>query len=200
MGVDPGDLCQGRRLQMTVRFVVSCLAGAVLLLSAQVASAQQQTPAQVLSQSQLVNGGQPMQDAVQNLMTADRNNLGAIIAFAKTANEDQRKAIGTALANFAKTLLANGGDPTPIQQAVVAAGLPELAKAYADAGGDTGTAAAGGGGGGGGGGPTQVGPPTGGANAGGITGGSTFATSQASTLTNGSVGGGGCVNCSQSPQ
>jgi hypothetical protein len=187
------------RLKMTVRFFVRCVACAALLLSAQVASAQQQPPAQILSQSELVNGGKAMQDTVQNLMTADRNNLAAIIAFAKTANEDQRKAIGTALANFAKALLAAGGDPTTIQQAVVAAGLPELSKAYADAGGDTGTAAAGAGGGGGGGGPTQVGPPTGGANSGGTVGGSNFAANQASNLTNGGTGGGGCSNCSQSP-
>ena len=132
-----------------------------------------------------------MEDAVQNLMSADKANLAAIIAFAKTANEDQRKAIGKALANVAKAYAA-GGDPgsaNSIQQAVVTAGLPELAKAYADAGGDTGTASTGGGGGGGG--PTQAGPPTGGANGGTTVGGNTFVATQASGLTGGSVGGGG---------
>jgi len=186
---------------MTVRSIVRCFAIAALLLSAEVASAQQQTPSQVLSQSQLVNGGKAMEDAVQNLMNADKANLAAIIAFAKTANEDQRNAIGKALANVAKAYAA-GGDPgsaNSIQQAVVSAGLPELAKAYADAGGDTGTASTGGGGGGGGGGPTQAGPPTGGANSGSTAGGNTFATNQASSLTGSGTGGGGCSNCSTSP-
>jgi hypothetical protein len=188
---------------MTVRFIVRCFAIAALLLSAQIASAQQtqQTPAQVLSQSDLVNGGKAMQAAIQTLMSADKNNLAAVIAFAKTANEDQRKAIGTALANFAKASAA-GGDPAEanaVQQAVVAAGLPELSKAYADAGGDTGTASTGGGGGGGAGGPTQAGPPTGGANSGGTAGANTFATNQASNLTGSGTGGGGCSNCSTSP-
>lgn len=186
---------------MTVRFILRGFAIAALLLSAQVATAQQtQTPAQILSQSQFGSGGKGMEDAVLNLMTADKNNLAAIIAFAKTANEDQRKAIGKALADVAKAYAA-GGDPADanaVQQAVVAAGLPELAKAYADAGGDTGTASTGGGGGGGGGGPTQAGPPTGGANTGGTTGTSNFA-NQASNLTGtGGGGGGGCTNCQNS--
>jgi hypothetical protein len=186
---------------MTVRFIVRCFAIVALLLSAQVASAQQtqQPPGQVLSQ--FVNGGAGMQSAVQNLMTADNANLAAIIAFAKTANEDQRKAIGTALANWAKAIAA-GGNPAEanvVQQAVVNSGLPELAKAYADAGGDTGTASTGGGGGGGGGGPTQGGIPTGGANTGNGPNGSTFATNQGFSLTGGGSGGGGCTNCATSP-
>jgi hypothetical protein len=182
---------------MTVRFIVKCFAITAILLSAQVASAQQQTPAQVLGQGQLADGGKSMEDAVQSLMNADKANLAAIIAFAKTGNEDQRKAIGKALANVAKAYAA-GGDPgsaNSLQQAVVSAGLPEMAKAYADAGGDTATASTGGGGGGGGG-ATQVGPPTGGSNTGITGGGNNFAANQASGLTGSSVGGGGCSNCS----
>lgn len=175
---------------MTVRFIVKCLAIVGLLLSAQVASAQStgQSPSQVLVQ--FSNGGKDMENAVQTLMNADKANLAAIIAFAKTANEDQRKAIGKALADVAKAYAA-GGDPAnanSIQQAVVTAGLPELAKAYADAGGDTGTASTGGGGGGGG--PTASGPPTGGPNTGSTVGGTNFA-NQASSLIGGGVGGGG---------
>jgi hypothetical protein len=174
---------------MTVRFVVRCFAIVALLLSAQVARAQQQTPAEVLNQAQLANGGRAMEDAVQNLMTADKANLAAIIAFAKTANEDQRRAIGKGLANVAKAYAA-GGDPAnanSIQQAVVNSGLPELAKAYADAGGDTGTASIGGGGGTGG----LNSPPTGGPNTGTTVGGNSFAANQASNLSGGNVGGGG---------
>lgn len=185
---------------MTVRFLVGCFALVALLLSAQVASAQQQTPTEVLSQSALINGGKAMEDAVSNLMNADKANLAAIIAFAKTANEDQRKAIGKALANVAKAYAA-GGDPASansVQQAVVTSGLPELAKAYADAGGDTATASTGGGGGGGGGGATQVGPPTGGPNTGTTVGGNNFAANQSTGLTGGNAGGGGCVDCSTS--
>lgn len=177
---------------MTVR-IVRGIAIAALLLSTQAAIAQTgstgQSPSQVLSQYN--DGGRAMQDAVQSLMNADKANLAAIIAFAKTANEDQRKAIGAALANVAKAY-ASGGDPgsaNSIQQSVVTAGLPELAKAYADAGGDTGTASTGGGGGGGG--ATQVGPPTGGPNTGTNVVGSNFAATQASSLTGNNSGGGG---------
>jgi hypothetical protein len=178
---------------MTIRFIAKTFAVAALLLSTEAAIAQTgstgQSPSQVLSQFN--DGGKSMQDAVVNLMNADKANLAAIIAFAKTANEDQRKAIGTALANAAKAYAA-GGDPgsaNSIQQAVVTAGLPEMAKAYADAGGDTATASTGGGGGGGG--ATQVGPPTGGPNTGGDTFGSNFVANQNSGLTGGSIGGGG---------
>ena len=173
---------------MTLRFVLKCFAIAAVLLSAQVANAQQ-TPSQVLGQSQLANGGKAMEDAVQSLMSADNVNLAAIIAFAKTANEDQRKAIGKALANVAKAYAA-GGDPSnanSIQQAVVNSGLPELAKAYADAGGDTGTASIGGGGGGSG----LNAPPTGGPNTGTIVGGNSFAANQATNLSGGTPNGGG---------
>jgi hypothetical protein len=183
---------KGRRLEMAVRFVVRCIVIAALLLSAQVASAQQapQTPAQVLSQSP--NGGPAMVTQVQNLLNADKANLAAIIAFAKTATEDQRKAIAQGLAQVAKSYAAS--DPafaTQIQQQVAASGLPEFAKAYAEAAGDTGTASAGGGGGGGGGGPTAVGPPTGGSNNGANVTGSTFAANQTGLTTGGSLGGGG---------
>ncbi len=182
---------------MTVRFLFRCFAGAALLLSAQLAIAQPgptgQSPSQTLSQ--YTNGGPGMEGAVQALMNTDRANLAAIIAFAKTANEDQRRAIGRALAGIAQTS-ATSGDPAfanTIQQAVANADLPELAKAYADAGGDTGTAASGGGGGGGGGGPTQVGPPTGGANTAGTgtANGNAFGGNQGSLLTTSSNGGGG---------
>jgi hypothetical protein len=143
--------------------------------------------------SQFTDGGQGMENAVQTLLSADRANLAAIIGFAKTANEDQRKAIGRALAAYAQAS-AKAGDPgfaNTIQQTVVNAGLPELQKAYADAGGDTGTAAGGGGGGGGGGGPTAVGPPIGGQNTGGLLSGNTVPTQATGLLGAGGLGGGG---------
>src|SRR5690349_10002807 len=119
---------------MTRQFVFRCLAVLLLLSSAQIAHAQQatQTPSQVLSQ--FPNGGPPMVTQVQSLMNVDKGNLAAIIAFAKTATEDQRKAIAQGLANVAKAYAAS--DPaftTQIQQSVAAAGLPDFAKAYADA-------------------------------------------------------------------
>src|SRR5690349_14598126 len=102
------------------------VAGAIFLLSAQVVPAQQgpaaQTPAQVLSQ--YPDGGVAMETQVQSLMNADRANLAAIIAFARTATEDQRKAIARGLANVAKAYAAS--DPafaTQIQREVAGAGL-----------------------------------------------------------------------------
>ena len=178
---------------MKNRFVFGSFAGVFLLLSAQVVPAQQgpaaQTPAQVLSQ--YPDGGVAMETQVQTLMNADRASLAAIIAFARTATEDQRKAIARGLANVAKAYAAS--DPsfaTQIQRSVAGAGLPEFAKAYAEAAGDTGTAAAGGGGGGGGGGPTAIGPPQGGPNSGTITDGSNFApTLSSGLLSPGGLGG-----------
>jgi hypothetical protein len=191
-GVTQGHVGRGRRLQMTIRIIARSFAIAALLFSAEGAIAQSssQTPSQVLGQYN--DGGKGMEDAVQSLMNADKTNLAAIIAFAKTANEDQRKAIGKALANVAKAYAA-GGDPgsaNSIQQAVVTAGIPELGKAYADAGGDTATASTGGGGGGGGG-ATQVGPPTGGANPGSTTVGNNFVVNSSRGLTDTGGGGGG---------
>ena len=178
---------------MVVRLVVRFLAITALLLSAQAASAQTgPTPSEILGQPQFVNGGQGLANAVQSLLTNDKTTLAAIIAFAKTADEDQRKAIAQGLAQVAKASAA-GGDPAfgnTIQQAVVNSGLPEFAKAYAEAAGDTGTASTGGGGGGGGG-PTAVGPPTGGPNTGNGPPGSTFTPTQAFGLTGGGLGGGG---------
>lgn len=188
---------------MTVRFAVRCLVGASLILSAQVANAQvsgqstlpasavtafQANPGQLLTQ--FPNGGPDMINQIVSLLGADRAALPTIITLAKTANEDQRKAMAGALAQVAKSLAS--GDPAfanQIQQTVAASGLPEFAKAYAEAAGDTGTAAAGGGGGGGGGGPTAGGAPTGGSNGGGTVAGSTGAATQTSGLTGGSLGG-----------
>jgi hypothetical protein len=186
---------------MTIRFVFRCLAGAVFLLSAQAATAQQQapqTPAQVMSQ--YPNGGPDLITQVESLMNADRGNLGAIIAFAKTATEDQRKAIAQGLANVAKAFAASDpGYVNTIARAVDDSGLPEFGKAYAEAAGDTGTASTGGGGGGGG--PTAVGPPTGGSNTGAPPVGSTFVVNQSSFITGGGgVPGIGCINCPTSAQ
>jgi hypothetical protein len=186
---------------MAVGFFVRCLAIAAVLLSVNAASAQQgPTASEVLGQAQFVNG-QGMANAVESLMNdKSATTLAAIINFAKTANEDQRKAIGQGLAAVAKAAAAAGNPQfvNTIQQAVVISGLPELQKAYADAGGDTGTASTGGGGGGGGGGPTAVGPPTGGSNT--TTGalGNTFAANPSENLSNSSLSGGGFSQASQS--
>ena len=178
---------------------LASVAGVILLLSAQNVVAQQgpaaQTPVQVLSQ--YPDGGAALESQVQTLMNADRSNLAAIIAFARTATEDQRKAIARGLANVAKAYAASEpGFAAQIQRSVAAAGLPDFAKAYAEAAGDTGTAAAGGGGGGGGG-PTAIGPPQGGSNSGAFVEGNNFAaTSTSGLLTPGGLGSAGTTTTS----
>jgi hypothetical protein len=190
---------------MMVRFAVRCLIAGFLMLSPQFANAQISgqfatlppsdisaflgNPSQLLSQ--FPDGGPGLVKQVRDLVSSDKATLAAIIALAKPANEDQRKAIAEALAQVAKAYAAN--DPSftnQIQQSVANTGLTEFAKAYADAAGDTGTASIGGGGGSGG--PTTVGPPTGGSNGGSITGGSTFvANGSTNLLTGGTLGGAG---------
>jgi hypothetical protein len=182
---------------MMVRFVVHCLIGGFLVLSPQFANAQiagqvpallpsaisafQANPGQLLIQ--YPNGGPGLAKQVSDLVGSDKTTLAAIIALAKSANEDQRKAIAQGLAQIAKAYAANS-DPAfanQIQVAVANAGLPEFAKAYADAAGDTGTASTGGGGGGGGG-PNIPGAPTGGTNTGGIASGTSSAVNAGSGL------------------
>jgi hypothetical protein len=190
---------------MMLRSVVRFSFGAIFMLSAQLANAQISGQAAPLSPdairtflaapsqllNQFPNGGPGLIKQVGDLVDSDKATLATLIAIAKTANEDQRKAIANALAQVAKAY-ASSGDPAfanQIQQAVASSGLPEFAKAYAEAAGDTGTASTGGGGGGGGG-PNVAGAPTGGQNS-----GSTAATG--GTLTTGlllgssGVGGGG---------
>jgi hypothetical protein len=190
---------------MQLRFFVRYSFGAVLLVSGQFAHAQiagqtpalqapaiavfQANPGQMLSQ--FPNGGPDLTKRVQDLVGSDKATLAAIIALAKTANNDQRKAIADGLAQVARAY-ATSGDPGyagQIQQAVVTSGLPEFAKAYAEAAGDTGTAAAGGGGGGSGGGPV-AGPPTGGQNSGNTASGNSSSSGSGSGLAGiGSIGG-----------
>jgi hypothetical protein len=186
--------------------VVRCFIGAAFVLSAQFANAQlagqgttlsasdisafQANPGQLLSQFR--DGGPEMVKQVRDLVGSDKATLATIIALAKTANEDQRKAIGEGLAQIAKAYAKN--DPASanqIQQAVANSGIPELAKAYAEAAGDTGTASTGGGGGGGGGGPSGTGAPQGGPNFGTFNPTNSFAANGSNFLTGGTVGGGG---------
>src|SRR5689334_10447396 len=104
---------------MTKRFGLGCFVGALLMLSAQTAYSQQGVPAQAPGQalSQFPNGGPSMVNQVQALINANRANLAAIIEFAKTATEDQRRAIAQGLANVAKETAANDpGFATQIQQ------------------------------------------------------------------------------------
>jgi hypothetical protein len=191
-----------RRLKMMVRFFVRSFFGAALILWGQVANAQiagqspalqapaiatfQANPGQLVSQ--FPNGGADLAKQVRDLVSSDKATLAAIIALAKTANNDQRKAIADGLAQVAKSY-ASSGDPASanqIQQAVVTSGLPEFAKAYAEAAGDSGTAAAGGGGGAGGGGSgggPVAGPPTGGPNAGSVASGNSSSVNSGSGST-----------------
>jgi hypothetical protein len=196
-----------RRLKM-IRFVVWCFIGGFLMLSPQFANAQisgqgmtlsasdisafQANPGQLLSQ--FPDGGPGLVKQVRDLVSSDRTTLAAIIALAKPANQDQRKAIAQALAQVAKAYAKD--DPASsnqIQQAVVNSGLPEFAKAYAEAAGDTGTASTGGGGGGGGG-PIN-GPPIGGPNGVGIGFGNTAVTNGANLGGVIGLGNPSCSNC-----
>jgi len=189
---------------MMFRSVVRYSLGAIFMLTAQAANAQVAgqsgalPPAAIAAflanpgqaMSQFPNGGPGLAKQVTDLMSSDKSTLATLIAFAKTANEDQRKAIAQGLAQAAKAYAA--GDPgfaNQIQQSVANSGLPEFSKAYAEAAGDTGTAATGGGGGGGGGGPNVAGAPTGGQNGGSTTG--TGGTGNQSTGLLGSTGVGG---------
>lgn len=177
-----------------VRFFIRFFIGAAFLLSAQFAMAQapsQGTANPTQSLGQFRDGGPDMVKEIRDIVAADKNAVPTIINFAKTANEDQRKAIAEALAQVAKSNAQN--DPAfanQIQQQVAASGIPELAKAYAEAAGDTGTASTGGGGGGGGGGPSGTGAPTGGQNTGTAPGPNSFAANTFSNLLTGqSLGG-----------
>ena len=194
-----------------MRFVIQCLICGFLMLLPQFAKAQipgqvatlapsaisafQANPGQLLSQ--FPNGSPEMAKQVRDLVGSDKATLSAIIALAKAANEDQRKAIAQGLADAAKAYATN--DPAfvnQIQLAVANAGILEFAKAYAEAAGDTATASTGGGGGaggaGGGGGPNVAGAPTGGSNGGGISSGTSSAvTTNTGSLTGGSLGGAG---------
>jgi len=190
-----------------IRFLVRCFIGAAFVLSAQFANAQlagqdgalpaselsafKADPGQLLARFH--DGGPGMIKHVRDLMGSDRTTLTTIIALAKNANEDQRKAIGEGLAQIAKAYAkADPGAANQIQVAVVNSGIPELAKAYAEAAGDTGTASTGGGGNGGGGGPSGSGAPQGGPNGGPFNNGNSFAANNTPNLLNGGgVGGGG---------
>lgn len=176
---------------MIVRFVVRFFIVAAFVASCQFASAQVvgqggANPGQVLSQFR--DGGPEMVKQTRDLVAADKAAVAAIIAFARTANEDQRKAIAEGLAQTAKANTQS--DPAfanQIQQAVAASGIPDFAKAYAEAAGDTGTASTGGGGGGGGG--PITGAPTGGPNNGNFNPANSFAPNNFSNnLTGGAVG------------
>ena len=162
-----------------LRSVVRFSLGAMFVLSAQLANAQGAGQGGGVSSSEMgtfmsnpgqdmnrfPNGGQDLTKRVADLVKTDKAALAKLIEFAKTANEDQRKAIARGLADAAKAYASQAGDPgfaNQIQQAVANSGLPEFAKAYAEAAGDTGTASTGGGGGGG----PIAGGPTGGQNTG----------------------------------
>ena len=167
------------------RVVVQCPICGFLMLSSQFANARilgqgatlppsaisafQANPSQLLSR--FPNGSPEMAEQVRDLLGSDKVTFPAIIAFSKSANEDQRKAITQGLVDSAKAYAKD--DPAfvnQIQLAVANAGFPEFAKAYAEAAGDTGTASTGGGAGGGGG-PNVAGARTAGLNGGGISSG-----------------------------
>jgi hypothetical protein len=165
------------------RLVAKNLICAAILLSVQSANAQlggqgQKVPASTISAfmnnpgqllTQFPGAGPELVKQVRDLVSTDKATLPSVIGLLKLASPDQQIAIADALAQVAKAY--SKSDPAfanQIQQAVANAGIPEVAKAYAEAAGDTGTASTGGGGGGAGGG--QVGAlPTGGQNNGTFT-------------------------------
>jgi hypothetical protein len=190
-----------------MRLVIQCLVCAFFLLAPQLVNAQgtalpaadvsafKANPGQLLTQ--FPDGGPGLTKRVSDLVASDRATLAQIIAIAKPANQDQRKAIAAALAETAKAYAAN--DPAfanQIQQAVASSGLPEFAKAYAESAGDTGTASTGGGGGSGGG--PVAGPPIGGPNTGGFVPSNSTVTNNSNVGIPGSIGNPQCSNCSNS--
>ncbi len=183
------------------RLVVRGFIGAAVLLSVHAANAQvggqgpkvpattiaafMNNPGQLLAQ--FPGAGPELVKQVRDLLTTDKATLPGILGLLKLASPDQQIAIADALAQVAKAYAKS--DPSfanQIQQGVANAGIPEVAKAYAEAAGDTGTAATGGGGGGAGG--SQTGNfPTGGQNNGTFSS-SNPVTTQGNTITGGSIG------------
>src|SRR2546423_10646583 len=110
-----------------IRFVVWCLIGGFLMLSPQFANAQ--TPGQVTTLPasdisafkanpgqlliQFPDGGLGLVKQVRDLVGSDKTTLAAVIALAKTANNDQRKAMADGLAQAAKAY-ASSGDPDSV--------------------------------------------------------------------------------------
>jgi hypothetical protein len=193
---------------MSGRLVVKSIIGAALMFSIHSANAQlagqgprvdgpaiiafQKNPGQLLIQ--FPSAGPEMVKQVRDLVTTDKATLPSIVGLLKLASPDQQIAIANALAQSAKAY--SKSDPAfanQVQQAVANAGIPEVAKAYAEAAGDTGTASTGGGGAGGSGGG-QVGAfPTGGQNNGAFTDSSPVPTKPGS-VTGVSLGGSSIVN------
>src|ERR1700761_2391299 len=101
---------------MMLRSVVRFSVGALFVLSAQLANAQGAgsngggSPPEMgtvrgdLAQdmNRFPNGGPDLVKRIAELMKLDKAALAKIIEFAKTANEDQRKAIARGLADAAK--------------------------------------------------------------------------------------------------
>jgi hypothetical protein len=169
---------------MSGRLVVKSIVGAAILFSVHSANAQiggqgtkvpaatvstfMNNPGQLLTQ--FPGAGPEMVKQVRDLVSSDKATLPSIIGLLKLASPDQQTAIANALAQVAKAY--SKSDPAfanQIQQSVANAGIPEVAKAYAEAAGDTGTASTGGGGGGGAGGGQVGALPTGGPNNGTFT-------------------------------
>jgi hypothetical protein len=186
---------------MTVRFFAKCFLGAALLMPMHFANAQGagQSPAAAVSAflanpsqalAQFPSGGPGLAKQVSELLALDKNTLPSIMALLKTATPDQQAAIADGLGQTAKAAAKN--DPAfanQIQQAVAASGIPAVLKQYAAIAGDTGTAATGGGGGGGGG-PTTPGATGGGANGGAINNPNNFAANNSANLLTGATLGG----------
>jgi hypothetical protein len=188
---------------MSGRLVLKYALGAAFLVAVSSAHAQlggqgpkvpssaitafQNNPGQLLMQ--FPGAGPELVKQVRDLVTTDKATLPSVIGLLKLASPEQQIAIANALAQVAKAY--SKSDPAfanQIQQAVANAGIPEVAKAYAEAAGDTGTASTGGGGGGGSGGGQVGAPPTGGQNNGTFTTQSPVRTN-ASTIPGGALGG-----------
>src|SRR4051794_23694733 len=106
--------------QLGLKFLI----GAALLVSVQASNAQVagQTPSlpatsisafkadpnQLLKQ--FPNGGPGLRKQITDLVASDKDTLAAILALAKTADQDQRIAIAQGLADVAKAYAA-GNDP-----------------------------------------------------------------------------------------
>lgn len=94
-----------RVIDRTFRFIACAMFAALVMAGVGMgaANAQQTTPAQLLQQNP--NGGQPLINAVENLVLSDNSTFQAFLGLLGNANDPQKGAIGEGLAQAAKILV-----------------------------------------------------------------------------------------------
>ena len=134
----------GRSAAVAFALTVSCLAGVAQAAScydtaqalpASAVSAFTANPGDVLAKAP--EGGGALVTQIRDLATSDSATLSVISGLLKDANNDQKRAIGSGLAQAAKICLPKDqAYATLIQQAIADSKDPVLQLAYAAAAGD----------------------------------------------------------------